>query len=84
MDDTMIIDIWDTFKEYIPEKTREAAATHFVDFLLGHDVDNSTLENLLGYDPHLDYSIKIVLDSEDDFDDEFEDDDGMVDDNEDY
>lgn len=84
MDDTMIIDIWDTFKEYMPEKNREAAANHFVDFLVGHDVDNSTFENLLGYDSYLDAAIEVVLNSEDELnDDDFEDDDSFADD-EDY
>jgi hypothetical protein len=80
MDDNMIIEIWDTFKEYIPEKTREAAANQFVDFLLEH-VDSNTLEKLLGYDSDLDSAIEPVLsqspsdDEEDDLDDLFGDDD---------
>ena len=83
MDDTMIIDIWDTFKEYMPEKNREAAASQFVDFLVGHDVDSSIFENLLGYDSYLDLAIENVLASEDDFDeDDFNEDD--FEDDEDY
>ena len=75
MDDTMIIDIWDTFKEYMPEKNREAAANHFVDFLVGHDIDSSVFENLLGYDPHLDAAIEVILSADDFEEDDFEEDD---------
>lgn len=61
MDDTLIIEIWDTFKDYITEKNRDAVATAFVDFLVAKDVTDTVLESLLGYDPHLDSAIEIVL-----------------------
>ena len=61
MEEQLIIEIWDTFRDYIPEKSRETAANQFVDFLLGKDVETSTLEGLLGYDPHLDEAIELVL-----------------------
>lgn len=64
MDDTLIIETWDTFKDYIAEKNRETAASHFVDFLLGKDVELSVLESVMGYDPHLDSAIELVLDAE--------------------
>lgn len=64
MDETLIIETWDTFKDYIVEKNRETAASHFVDFLLGKDVDISVLESVVGYDPHLDAAINLVLDDE--------------------
>lgn len=62
MDDTLIIEIWDTFKDYIPEKNRDNAATVFVDFLVSKDVDDVVMESLLGYDSHLDSAIAVVLD----------------------
>jgi hypothetical protein len=37
------------------------AATHFVDFLLGNEIDINTLEGYLGYDPYLDDAIKVVI-----------------------
>jgi hypothetical protein len=61
MDDSLIIEIWDTFKEYIPEKSKEVASNQFVDFLVGKDVDLETLEGLKGYDPHLDDALDLVL-----------------------
>ena len=62
MEDDLIIEIWDVFKEYIAEKNKDTAANHFVDFLLGKDVDQSALAALVGYDTHLDNAIELVLD----------------------
>ena len=61
MEEQLIIEIWDTFRDNIPEKGRETAAAQFVDFLVGKDVEIETLEGLLGYDPHLDSAIELVL-----------------------
>jgi hypothetical protein len=80
MDETLIMEMWDTFKEYIPEKNKDMAATQYVDYLLGKDVDTSILEGLVGYDGHLDDAIKHALaeegieeDPEEDYLDEEED-----------
>ena len=59
MEEQLIIEIWDTFRDNIPEKGRETAAAQFVDFLVGKDVEIETLEGLLGYDPHLDSAIEL-------------------------
>jgi hypothetical protein len=79
MDESLIIEIWDTFREYIPEKNRETAASQYVDFLVSKDVEAESLEGLLGYDPALDDAIKLILDEnteldEDDLDFEDEED----------
>lgn len=70
MDEELIIEVWETFRDYIPEKTRQTAASQFVEFLQGHDVDLDTLEGLKGYDPHLDEAIDLVVGVEEDEDDE--------------
>jgi hypothetical protein len=74
MEEDLIIEVWDIFKEYIPDKSREVAANHFVDFLVGKDIDISTLEGITGYDPHLDTAINLVVnefkDTDDDEDEE--------------
>lgn len=62
MEESLIIELWDTFRQYIPEKNKENAANQFVDFLVGKDVDIETLEALQGFDSHLDDAIKLVLD----------------------
>jgi hypothetical protein len=72
MDESLIMEIWDTFKEYIPEKNKGTAAEQYVDFLLGKEFDADTLEGYLGYDPHLDDAINAVMD-DGDHDDEVDD-----------
>jgi hypothetical protein len=64
MEEDLIIEIWDTFKEYVPEKTRDNAAAHFIDFLIGRDVEMSVIESLSGFDPHLDNAIETVMNEE--------------------
>lgn len=66
MDDSLIIEIWDTFKDYISERNREAAAIQFITFLDSKEIDIVSLE---GYDHNLDYAIKQVR-----VDDEYDDD----------
>ena len=62
MEEDLIIGVWDTFKSYMPEKNRETAATHFVDFLIGQDVELSVLESVMGFDTHLDSAIQLIVD----------------------
>lgn len=84
MEDSLIMEIWDLFLEYVPEKNREMAANQYVDFLLGQGFENDVLEGLLGYDSHMDTAIRIVVDAEV-VEDEDEDTDGYDDDeDEDY
>jgi len=70
MEEDQIIEIWDVFKEYIADKNKETAANHFVDYLLGKDVEISVLRSLVGYDTHLDEAIELVAgdEQEDDYD----------------
>ena len=77
MEENQIIGVWDTFKDYIPEKNRETAANHFVDFLVGQDVELSVLESVMGYDTHLDAAIELVVE-------EFKDEDQLDEDDSDY
>jgi len=73
MDESLIMEIWDTFKEYIPEKNKDTAANHYVDYLLGKDVEPGVLESFVGYDSHLDEAIKAVIEEEAEYDDYDED-----------
>ena len=68
MEESLIMEVWDTFKEYIPDKNKDMAAAHYVDYLLGKDVDVSVLEGLTGYDPHLDSAIETVTGDDEDTD----------------
>lgn len=82
MEEQLIIEIWDLFKEYIPAKNMDIAANHFVDFLADHDVDTSVMSSLQGMDSHLDEAIKALLREEEGFEDE--EDDGEFYEDEDY
>jgi hypothetical protein len=73
MEEDLIIEIWDVFKEYISDKNKETAANHFVDFLTGKDVDTSVLKSLVGYDTHLDDAIELVVGEEEEDEDYDED-----------
>lgn len=64
MDESLIIEVWDTFREYIPEKHKDTAAAQYIDFLLGKDIELGVIEGLSGYDTHLDDAIKNVVDEE--------------------
>ena len=70
MEENHIIETWDIFREYIPEKNRETAANHYIDFLIGNGVEVSVLEALTGYDPHLDDAIAIVVSEDQGADDD--------------
>jgi hypothetical protein len=72
MEEGIIIGVWDVFKEYIPEKNKETAANHFIDFLIGNDIEQSVLESLSGYDQYLDDAITLALEDvqEESYDDE--------------
>lgn len=73
MDESLIMEIWDTFREYIPEKHKDTAANQYVDYLLGKDVEIDVLEGFMGYDPHLDDAIKNVVDEANALDDDEDD-----------
>lgn len=70
MDEQLIIEVWDIFKDYIPEKSRDAAANQYVDFLLGKEVETDALSSIVGYDPHLDSAIDLVVGVEDEYDED--------------
>jgi len=82
MEEDRIIELWDTFKDYIPEKSRNDAAGHFVDFLLSRDVSKGTLEDLMGNDPALDRAIDLVLEETEEEEEDEDEDNGY--DDEDY
>lgn len=83
MEESHIIEIWDTFKEYISDKNKDMAANQYVDYLIGRDVELSVLENVMGFDTHLDDAIKTVLDEHKEWDEE-EDSEDYWDEEEDY
>ena len=75
MEEDLIIEVWDIFREYVSDKNKETAANHYVDFLVGKDVELSVLEGLMGYDTHLDNAIQLVVDENKDDSDDFDEED---------
>ena len=83
MDENLIVAMWDLFREYIPEKNREMAANQYVDFL-ANEFDVDVLEGFMGYDPHLDDAIKVLVDENKGWDDDEEEEDDYSYDDKDY
>ena len=75
MEEEDIMNIWDAFLEFIPEKNRDMAATRYITFLVTHDTDLEVLESILGNDDHLDDAIEDVLEEHDNGYDDDEDED---------
>ena len=36
MEEDLIIEVWDTFREYVSDKNKEVAANQYIDFLYFH------------------------------------------------
>jgi len=75
MEEDLIIEVWDIFREYVSDKNKETAANHYIDFLVGKDVETSVLEGLMGYDSYLDDAISLVLRDEESDEDDLDEDD---------
>jgi hypothetical protein len=68
MEEQDIMNIWDIFLEFIPEKNREAVADRYITYLVNNDTEVEVLESILGNDEYLDAAIEEISD-EDDYDD---------------
>ena len=75
MEEDLIIEVWDTFREYVSDKNKEVAANQYIDFLIGKDVELSVLQSLMGYDSYLDNAIQLVVDENKDDEDEIDEED---------
>lgn len=60
---SMILEIWETFKEYIPEKTRSDAATSLLRVLDDYDFGDNFAE-IKGEDKWLDDALVDYLDDD--------------------
>ena len=75
MEEDLIIEVWDTFREYVSDINKEVAANQYIDFLIGKDVELSVLQSLMGYDSYLDNAIQLVVDENKDDEDEIDEED---------
>ena len=62
MKEDLIVDIWNTFIEHVPEKAKKDIAYDFINVLLDNGVKESVLEGLIGVDSHLDAAIEYAID----------------------
>ncbi len=67
----LIVSLWESIKDNIPDKKRDDVATHILEVLLRYDVveDVKDLEDALGADEHLDVAIGILVEEHDEYDD---------------
>ncbi len=64
MKEDLIADLWNVIVEHLPEKSKNAVASDFVNTLLDYGIKDSTIESLLGVDPYLDQAIEYAIDGE--------------------
>ncbi len=73
-DDTLLIDLWLSVRDYIDKKYIEAASTKFVD-VIADTLGDAAVKELLNHDDDLDCAIDYYFDESDEDDSEIEDDD---------
>ena len=66
----MVIEFWETVKEYIPAKDKQTAADHVLTNLVDMGLDDITLKELEGLDSIMEQAVSEHLDDEDDWDEE--------------
>tara|TARA_B100000809_G_C15047622_1_gene497807 strand:+ start:923 stop:1162 length:240 start_codon:yes stop_codon:yes gene_type:complete len=74
IDTEIIVETWQVLKEYIPEKDRAKAGTHFINMLQDNGVDREVLDALCEADDVLERAVIDVLDEEPWDDDDYEND----------
>ena len=62
MTEDLIVDIWNSLKEYFDKKQIDTAASRFVDTLVDNGVDDSILRSAIGGDEYLDEAIEYYFD----------------------
>jgi len=62
MSEEDIVDIWNTFKDYIEKKQSAIAAERYVDMLADYGIDDQVFISALGHDVVLDHAINYYLD----------------------
>lgn len=65
MNELLIVEIWDLFREYADKKQLSVISEKYLDILSENGVSEQHLENALGHDDDLDEAIKTLLDIDD-------------------
>lgn len=66
MDEHVIVDLWNLFLEYIPERSRNSAANEYIEVLLENGVKEDTLLDLTGIDKYLNAAILYTIAEDED------------------
>jgi hypothetical protein len=60
MEENQIVEIWDVFLDFIPEKNRASAATQYIEYLLTDQFELKDLHAISGNDEYLDIAIEDI------------------------
>tara|TARA_B100000214_G_scaffold349471_1_gene302372 strand:- start:525 stop:755 length:231 start_codon:yes stop_codon:yes gene_type:complete len=75
MTEEQIVDVWGLFKEYIDKKQLEIVAEKYVDLLADYGTSDQVLIESLGSSASLDEAINYYLDSDEDDDEDYDEED---------
>ena len=64
MNTEFLADLWSTLVDYVPENKRKDLAYNYVSLLTDFDVQQGTIEGMMGIDSHLDNAIEYAIDNE--------------------
>ena len=64
MNESLIVEMWDLFKDYTDKKQLPVIAEKYVQLVSDHGASDRDLEHVLGHDDDLDGAIKELLDIE--------------------
>jgi hypothetical protein len=75
IDVDVLIEVYQTLKEYIPSKDRQAAADHFTSVVCDYDITDNDIKALAGVDSYMKRAIEEYIGEEVESDDEEDDED---------
>jgi hypothetical protein len=72
MNELLIVEVWELFREYADKKQLSVIAEKYIDILGENGVSEQNLETALGHDDDLDDAIKAALDIDETNDDDYD------------
>ena len=69
MDSEQIIDTWNLFSDYLPEKDKSVVASSYVALIMDFGASESDLKECMGNDDYLDTAILEIFEFDDEEDD---------------
>lgn len=68
MNASLIVEMWDLFKDYTDKKHQPVIAEKYIQLVTDHGATDRDLHNVLGHNDDLDDAIKEMIDLDDDED----------------